>query len=69
MVQKIADKKADIEVTPDRGEAVSLMEPMRIGESSSHRSALADQALELAQKSTAFRSSLPQPREPPSLAG
>ncbi len=51
--------KADIEAVADREEMVSLMEPMRIGETSRHRPALTDLAFELAQKSAGFRRSLP----------
>lgn len=58
-----ADKEADIDPAGgaplDRGESVSLMEPMRIPESSRHRGELADLALELAAHSTGFRRSLP----------
>ena len=43
----------------DRGEAVSLMEPLLIGEGSRHRGGLTDLAIELAQKAAGFRSSLP----------
>jgi Fic family protein len=50
--------KADIE-PDDRGEIVSLMEPLLITESSRHRGPLADLALDLAQKSSGFRRSLP----------
>ena len=53
------DAKADISSALDRGEAVSLMEPLWIGEGSRHRSRLTDLALELAQKSAGFRRSLP----------
>lgn len=57
-------KKADIEedkkAAEDRGELVSLMEPLLIGEGSRHRGALTDLALELAQKSSGFRRSLPE---------
>ncbi len=53
------DLKADISAALDRGEAVSLMEPLSIGEGSRHRSRLTDLALELAQKSAGFRRSLP----------
>lgn len=53
-----AVKKADI-VSPDRGELPSLMEPLRIGEDSRHRAALTDLALDLAQKSSGLRRSLP----------
>ncbi|MEJ2425594.1 MAG: Fic family protein [Candidatus Thiodiazotropha sp.] len=44
----------------DRGEAVSLMEPMRISESSRHRTLLSDLAVELAAHSAGFRRSLPE---------
>lgn len=53
------DIKADIKAAQDRGETVSLMEPLLIGESSKHRSELTDLALELAAKSAGFRRSLP----------
>ena len=56
--------KADIEpvklAAVDRGETVSLMEPLLIGESSRHRPGLTDLALELAQRSAGFRRSLPE---------
>ena len=45
---------------PDRGEPVSLMEPMRIPESSRSRARLADLAVELAAQSAGFRRSLPE---------
>ena len=51
--------KADIEKAKDRGETVSLMEPMTIAEGSRHRAELADLAFELAQKASGFRRSLP----------
>lgn len=59
------DKKADIEAAPetlpeDRGESPGLMEPMTIAESSRHRGALTDLALELAARSAGFRRSLPE---------
>ena len=44
----------------DRGEAVSLMEPMRISEGSRHRTSLSDLAVELAAHSAGFRRSLPE---------
>jgi Fic family protein len=50
---------ADIEPVVDRGEMVSVMEPMLLGETSRHRGVLTDLALELAQKSAGFRRSLP----------
>lgn len=49
-----ADKKA-----ADRGELVSLMEPLLIGGGSRHRTELTDLALELSQKAAGFRRSLP----------
>ena len=54
-----ADLEADIEPVKDRGEAISMMEPLLIGSDSRHRLALTDFALELAQKSAGFRRSLP----------
>lgn len=51
--------KPDTKAVQDRGEAVALMEPLLISEYSPHRTALTDLALELAQKSAAFRRSLP----------
>jgi Fic family protein len=54
-----SDTKADILAAEDRGEPISLMEPLLVGESSRHRTALTDLALELAQKSAGFRRSLP----------
>ena len=50
--------KADIR-GEDRGELVSLMEPLLITASSRHRGALTDLALDLTQKSAGFRRSLP----------
>ena len=49
----------DIKTVFDREETIGLMEPMLIGETSRHRPALVDLALELAQKSAGFRRSLP----------
>jgi len=51
--------KAVAEDVEDRDEAVSIMEPMLVEESSRHRGRLTDVALELAQKSAGFRRSLP----------
>src|SRR2546422_483211 len=50
--------EADIK-TADRGEPVTAMEPLLIGDASRHRGALTDLALELTQKSAGFRRSLP----------
>jgi len=49
-----ADKKA-----ADRGELVSLMQPLLIGEGSRHRGEITDLALELTRKAAGFRRSLP----------
>ncbi len=54
-----ADIETDIQAAEDRGEVVSLMEPLVLREGSRHRGALTDLALELAQKSAGFRRSLP----------
>ena len=43
--------------TADRGEIVSVMEPLLLG--SRHRGSLTDLAFDLTQKSAAFRASLP----------
>jgi Fic family protein len=53
-----ADMKADIKAA-DRGEPITLMEPLLVGSDSRHRAALTDLAFELTQKSAGFRSSLP----------
>jgi Fic family protein len=50
--------EADI-ITADRGEPVSLMEPLLIGDGSRHRGAFTDLVLDLTQKSAGFRRSLP----------
>src|SRR5476649_2065541 len=55
-----ADIKPDIKAAEDRNEALSLMEPLLIGDSSRHRASLTDLALELAQRSAGFRRSLPE---------
>jgi Fic family protein len=52
--------KPDTLAAQDRDETVSLMEPLLIGETSRHRASLTDLALELAQRSSGFRRSLPQ---------
>jgi Fic family protein len=44
----------------DGGDPVSLMEPLLLGDGSRHRGALTDLALDLAQKSTGLRRSLPE---------
>lgn len=50
--------EADIKAA-DRGELVSLMEPLLIADSSRHRGPLTDLVLDLTQKSAGFRRSLP----------
>lgn len=52
------DKNPDISAA-DRGESIGLMEPLLVRESSKHRAALTDLAVELAAKSAGFRRSLP----------
>jgi Fic family protein len=50
--------EADIKAA-DRGELVSAMEPLLLGDGSRRRAALTDLALDLTQKSAGFRRSLP----------
>ena len=59
MPDDLEDKKEDISAVADRGEVVSLMTPMLVGEDSRHRGALTDLAIDLAAKSAGFRRSLP----------
>src|SRR5271163_1706136 len=59
--------QADIKAE-DRGEVVSVMEPLLIADGSRHRGPLTDLALDLARKSAGFRRSLP-PSMLTSLAG
>ena len=59
MVNGFPDKDTDAKVAGAGGEAVSLMEPLLIGDNSRHRASLTDLALELAQKSAGLRRSLP----------
>ena len=58
MEKKGADCKSAIEGA-DRTEAVSLMEPLLIGESPRQLGRLTDLAFELVQKAAGFRRSLP----------
>src|SRR6202011_3831488 len=60
VMEKKADIKADIKAAKDRGESTALEEPLLIGETSRHRGALTDLALELAQRAAGFRRSLPE---------
>src|SRR5580692_12130303 len=50
--------EADIKAVQDRGESISLMEPLLIPEDSRHRGALTDLAVELSGEASGFRSSL-----------
>ena len=52
--------EADIKPAKDRGELVSIMEPLLIRNDSRHRIALTDLAVDLVQKSAGFRRSLPE---------
>lgn len=57
-IQK-SDKESDILTAIDRGEALSLIEPLLLSENSTHRKELTDLAMELVAKSAGFRHSLP----------
>ena len=59
MRKKISDNKSDILSAIDRGENLSLMEPLLISEHIIKNNALMDLALELVAKSSGFRRSLP----------
>jgi len=52
--------EADMKAVTDRGEAAVFMEPIKVGESSPHRGALAELVVEIAAKSTGFRRSMPE---------
>lgn len=51
--------KPDTESIEDRGEFISIMEPLLISSLSKHRSKLSDLAVELTAHSAGFRRSLP----------
>lgn len=53
------DKKADIGTVADRGESLSMIEPLLISGGSSKRQALIDLVMELVAKSAGFKRSLP----------
>jgi Fic family protein len=53
------DKQADKNTVIDRGEPVSMMQPLLVPEGSRHRAALLDIAVELTGKAAGFRRSLP----------
>jgi Fic family protein len=59
MKDKISDKTSAIPMGVDRGESLSMMEPLFISEGSVHRKKLTDLAMELVAKSTGFKRSLP----------
>jgi Fic family protein len=59
MSNKKPDIEADILVAEDRGESITQMEPLLVGESGRRREALADLAVELTAASTGLRRSLP----------
>lgn len=59
MTSSEPDIKAAVPTVADRGETLSLMEPVLLPEGSRHRGRLTDFALELVAASTGFRRSLP----------
>jgi Fic family protein len=59
MATNKADIEPDVLAAKDRGERISLMEPLLLSEGSRRRAELTDLALELAQRSAGFRRSLP----------
>jgi len=59
-MKKKSDITEDIRAAEDGDVLVSLMEPLLLAEGSRHRGGLTDLALELAQKSSGFRRSLPE---------
>lgn len=59
MKNKKPDKKPDISPGMDRGESLTLMEPMRLSDSSPEKISLSDLALTLVAKSAGFKHSLP----------
>jgi Fic family protein len=59
-VDKKTDAEPDIKPAEDLGERLALMEPMLIEQTSAHREQITDLALVLAQRSSAFRHSLPE---------
>ena len=56
-----ADIEPDITPVPDRGESVSLMEPLVIGGGAPERTELTDLALDLVRRSSGFHRSIPPP--------
>lgn len=60
MEKEKGDKKADHQGPIDRGEQVSLMEPMLVREGSRHRALLIDLVVDIVSRATGFRRSLPR---------
>lgn len=58
--KKPAKRAAKQENIADRREAISLMDPLLVGETSRYRTALTDLAVELAGRAAGFRRSLPE---------
>jgi hypothetical protein len=56
---KKSEKRSDILAAVDKGERLSMMEPLLLSESSIHRKKITDLAVELVAKSAGFRRSLP----------
>ncbi|MDZ7783221.1 MAG: Fic family protein [Halioglobus sp.] len=54
------DMEADTKEAIDRGEELSIMEPLQISDGSKHRNALTELAVDLAAKSAGFSRSLPE---------
>jgi Fic family protein len=59
MTRNNSDIGADTSAVNDRGESVSAMEPLLIGESARERGELTDLAIDLAARAAGFRRSLP----------
>ncbi len=59
MTNKKSDITSDISKPIDRGESLSMMEPLLISENSRYRAELTDLAMELVSKSAGFRRSMP----------
>jgi Fic family protein len=59
MSDREEDIKEDIKAVKDEGEPTAVMEPLLLGETASRRAGLADLSLQLAQRSSGFRRSLP----------
>lgn len=59
MTKKKPDIKADNNTAEDRGEPITMIEPLLISSESKHRGELADLSLELTARSTGLRKSLP----------